>query len=780
LPETNSTLYQQDATTRLQGYPLFVTRGIWGILVISALSLFVISLPLYYTHLLRACTDNSNPLCSIHGTLTNTGMQELQRLGYAPATYATYTIVLSIIGAGIWSGIGLWIFWRRSDDWMALFVAYFLITYSTNLVAGPTSLLATISPGWVIVATLMSLFAVSSLGLFFCLFPDGRLVPRWVGWVVAGYIVLQIVTLFPPFRSFFSAGVQSSWLTNLIFVGFLCVLVFAQLNRYWHLKNPVQRQQTKWVVFGSSAAIVGVIGADVPYLFVHSLAQSGMLELALNSIFYLVTLPIPLSICIAMARYRLYDIDVLINRTLVYGTVTCLLVLVYFGLVIVLQRVFQPLTGGSQFTVVISTLAIAALFQPLRGSVQQTINRRFYRSRYDTGRVLASFGLAIRREIDLTVLHEQLIAVIEQTLQPIPIILHYTNYAEDRSDDPLIDYFSHNSDTVEIEQLPATLPGVEALHKDHIALVVPLISQGDLVGRLGLGPRRGGQGYSLDDRHLLNTLASQVAPAIQVAQLVQGRQKEALERERVEQELRVAQRIQHSLLPEEIPTLPGWQIATCYQPAREVGGDFYDFFPFADGRMGLVIGDVSGKGVPAALVMAATHSILHAVVKADVSPGTVLSQTNNTLYSDVPPGMFVTCFYAIIDPHSGLLRYGNAGHDLPYRHAPGSVIELQARGMPLGLMPDMEYEEQESMLRPDEGVIFYSDGLVEAHNSARDMFGFPRMMRLLSEQGAGVNLIQFFLEQLHIFTGPGWTQEDDITLVTLQRTERDKGILAHS
>jgi serine phosphatase RsbU (regulator of sigma subunit)/predicted ATPase/Tfp pilus assembly protein PilF len=251
--------------------------------------------------------------------------------------------------------------------------------------------------------------------------------------------------------------------------------------------------------------------------------------------------------------------------------------------------------------------------------------------------------------------------------------------------------------------------------------------------------------------------------------LVQEQQEAALERERVEQDLLVARRIQHSLLPKEVPAFPGWQIATHYQPAREVGGDFYDFFPFADGRLGLAIGDVSGKGIPAALVMATTHSILHAVAKAAASPGAVLGQTNNTLHPDIPPGLFVTCFYVIIDPQTGLLRYANAGHDLPYRYAPGNVAELEARGMPLGLLPDMEYEEQETLLQPGEGVILYSDGLVEAHNPVREMFGFPRLKRLLSEHSTNADLIQLLLEHLQTFTGPTWTQEDDITLVTFQR-----------
>ena len=171
-------------------------------------------------------------------------------------------------------------------------------------------------------------------------------------------------------------------------------------------------------------------------------------------------------------------------------------------------------------------------------------------------------------------------------------------------------------------------------------------------------------------------------------------EQERVERERIEQELEVARSIQQASLPEEVPTPEGWQIAPYYQPAREVGGDFYDFLELADGRLGVVVGDATGKGVPAALMMASTRSTLRAVAQASESPGDVLSRVNDPLATDIPSNMFVTCFYAILDPKSATLSYANAGHDLPYLHRNGEAEELRARGMPLGLMPGMSYEEE--------------------------------------------------------------------------------------
>jgi serine phosphatase RsbU (regulator of sigma subunit)/ketosteroid isomerase-like protein len=251
-------------------------------------------------------------------------------------------------------------------------------------------------------------------------------------------------------------------------------------------------------------------------------------------------------------------------------------------------------------------------------------------------------------------------------------------------------------------------------------------------------------------------------------------EQEIRERERVEQELRVARSIQQASLPEEVPTLAGWQITPYYRPAREVGGDFYDFFELDDARLGLLVGDVTGKGVPAALVMASTRSMLRAVAQAlgSSSPGEVLSKVNDSLVADIPPNMFVTCFYAILEPESGTLSYANAGHDLPYLHRNGDTEELRARGMPLGLIPSMDYEEKEIALDAGEAALFYTDGLVEAHDSRGEMFGFPRLRALIAEHGEESSLEDLLLEELYSFVGEGWEQEDDITLLTLRRQDR--------
>ena len=341
--------------------------------------------------------------------------------------------------------------------------------------------------------------------------------------------------------------------------------------------------------------------------------------------------------------------------------------------------------------------------------------------------------------------------------------------------DPILAYLAGVSGVVEVEKLDLDSPALGQMREAGVKLLVPLVSQGELIGLLNLGPRLSQQEYSADDRKLLSDLATQTAPAVRVAQLVRQQQQEAKERERIEQELKVARLIQQTLLPKTLPELPGYEVAAYYQPAREVGGDFYDFMTLEDGRLGLVVGDVTDKGVPAALVMATTRTMLRAAAQRLLSPGEVLQRVNDVLVQDIPPNMFVTCLYAILDPETGRLVYANAGHDLPYRRRAGRggvADELRARGMPLGLMPGMGYEEKEMVLNRGESVLFYSDGLVEAHDPRREMFGFPRLQGLVgAHRSGGSALISFLLAELARFTGEGWEQEDDITLVTLDRPE---------
>lgn len=335
--------------------------------------------------------------------------------------------------------------------------------------------------------------------------------------------------------------------------------------------------------------------------------------------------------------------------------------------------------------------------------------------------------------------------------------------------DPLAGYLLGAAGVVDIAALELDSPALTVLREAGVRLVVPLISSGTLIGLLNLGPRLSERDYSGEDRRLLNALAGYAAPAMRVGQLVRQQQAEARQRERIEQELKIAQIIQQQFLPKSLPDLPSLHVAAFYRPARTVGGDFYDFIALPDGRVMVVVGDVTDKGIPAALVMASTHALLRGAAPRLISPGEVLAHVNDLLFADIPDHMFVTCLALVLDPATGVIEFANAGHDVPYVRTADGVAELRARGMPLGLMPGMEYEEKTFLLQPGDCALLHSDGLAEAHSPDREMFGFPRVAELVGRGSSGEALIDLCLTELAAFTGPDHEQEDDITLVTLHR-----------
>ena len=323
---------------------------------------------------------------------------------------------------------------------------------------------------------------------------------------------------------------------------------------------------------------------------------------------------------------------------------------------------------------------------------------------------------------------------------------------------------------VAVAELDVTSEAMDEVRRADVELIVPLIGQGELLGALYLGHRLSDQSYSADDRRLLNSLASRVAPAMKVAQLVRRQEVEAKERERIQQELRVAALIQQTLLPKELPSIEGWGVNAFYRPARAVGGDFYDFIDLGGNRHGVIIGDVTDKGVPAALVMATCRSMLRAAAPKHASPSAVLVEVNEAIVQEIPPNMFVTCLYAIFDTKDGDVVFANAGHNLPYVRTEHGVVELRATGMPLGLMPGMAYDETTYHMSDGDVMVLTSDGITEAHDPGREMYGFSRLMGRVAGRSRPEDLVAAIVGDLEAWTGPDAEQEDDITLVVVSRT----------
>lgn len=341
------------------------------------------------------------------------------------------------------------------------------------------------------------------------------------------------------------------------------------------------------------------------------------------------------------------------------------------------------------------------------------------------------------------------------------------------SDDPLRQMLANSEGPLAVDEIELSSPALDRMRREGVELLVPMVSGGELIAVLQLGARLSDQLYTEDDKRLLSGLAAQAAPALRVAQLLHEREEEARALERVEAELRVAQLIQHNFLPTELPAPPGWTVDAYYQPAREVGGDFYDFVELDGGLLGIVVGDVTDKGVPAALVMASTRSVLKAAAESLKHPALVLERVNDQLHGDIPERMFVTCLFGVLDPASGSFIFANAGHNLPVHIGPDRVDEPRATGMPLGMMPGSTYEEVEVELSDGDTLFLYSDALPEAHDPEGQMYGFEAVRRAVATAELD-SLISDVLAAVTSFTGAHWEQEDDITIVTISKAALSK------
>jgi hypothetical protein len=400
----------------LQGRWLLLARAAWVSVAILTTGVFISGLPSEFARLRSPCADPVS--CVWVPRLTVQSARELGELGLSVDLFASYWVAIEVSFVVISSAIGAAIFWRRSEDRMALFVSFMLLTLGAALTV-PYPLLD-LPLIWRLSAEVVSFIGAVSVVLLFYLFPDGRFVPRWTRWLalVCIFGVMVPSTFFPDrFLPIFGHPLAYA----LLGAGFAGTTLFAQVYRYRRVSTPTQRQQTKWVVFGF---VVALGGASMVALLDLAVPQGVLASLVGTTSFYLFTLLIPLSIAVAVLRYHLYGIDTLINRTLVYGSLTVTLVALYFGGIVVLQRLFVLLTGErSTVAVVASTLLIAALFTPLRHQIQSLIDRRFYRRKYDARRTMEAFSAKLRDEMDLNALSEDLVGVVRETMQPAHLSL---------------------------------------------------------------------------------------------------------------------------------------------------------------------------------------------------------------------------------------------------------------------------------------------------------------------------------------------------------------------
>ena len=571
--------------------------------------------------------------------------------------------------------------------------------------------------------------------------------------------VLDPSRLAPPWRYIWTGGIPAA----------LVVIAWLRLRN----QAPERRRQIRPVLIALAVILAAYLvlvllrpelGSDAFGLVLATPRLQALYEI--NSLLLITgaVFALPFSIVVAVVRYRLFDIDLLVNRALVYGALTGVVTLVFLAVTIVTAAAAggilgQEVTGtqvgqAAAIAGVITGTVMAGGLQPLRRRLQRSVDRYFYREKFDAERALDGFSSRLIDVFDAGVLKAEVVGLVTSTLRPkwvdiypassIPPALAATTYARS----PLV----------------GVLPGME--------VAVPIRSNDQVIGVMGLGPRLSGVPYRGLDLQFLGKVAERVGPAMRMVELVERQETDRVHRERYEQELNVARRIQRELLPREVPQPEGWRFEVFYEPAREVGGDFYDFYDLGDGRVGVAVGDVTDKGMPAALVMASCRTVLRGIALGDrsLAPGEVLRRANELLVGDIPSGMFITCLYGRLEPDTGVFRFSNAGHNLPLHKTQEGALEVRARGMPLGLMADMEYEAAVAVIGEKQCLVLTSDGITEARDSDRVMFGFDRMRETIASAPSGGALQTLLLAQQG-FTGDG-EQEDDITVIALNRLSR--------
>ena len=406
--------------TTLRGGWLGFARAMWLLVAVLALGLFVASIPPHFAQLRTVCTGTT---CG-DAQPTPAGVQSLRGLGLSIGFYAVYFLTLEIVFALVFFAIAIAIFWRKSNERLVFLVALMLVTVGA-IFPEVTSVLTERRAAWNVVVRLLKSLSIVSFTIFCYLFPDGRFVPRWTRIAAVFMVAWQVPEIFFP-TSHLSMRNRTPLLDFLFYASWFSTMVFAQIYRYRYVSSPRQRQQTKWVVFGMTAALVGFLLAAIVLPVISPLNQPGSLYfLLVNTATYLSVLLIPLSLAVAILYSRLWDIDVLINHALVYGVLTAVLGLTYYGSVVLLQHLFRVLTGLERqgLVTVTATLTLAALFTPLRRRIQDFIDRRFYRRTYNAARTLQAFSATLSHEVDLDKLSADLVAVVEATMQPSHVSL---------------------------------------------------------------------------------------------------------------------------------------------------------------------------------------------------------------------------------------------------------------------------------------------------------------------------------------------------------------------
>lgn len=635
-------------------------------------------------------------------------------------------------------------------------------------------------------------------------FPHEKRVPRWLVFLRP----LGRVVRFPLYGVSLLLFVVATILTVLIYTTgeitpeslvlhqvvvvlyfFGCIVsgVGAFIHSFAKTRSAVMRRKLRGVVIGTAVALV-------PIVFVNIWRQiRPESDFTWAPAVYLLAAALPVSFGHAIVRYRLLDVELIIKRSILYTLLTAFLAMTYLVFVELVSRLLQQVTGSSDIpATLLSLFLIALLFSPARELFQKWVDRTFYREKYEHRKTLHDFSTALTSILDRNVLLRQMTERISTSLHVPKVAVFLRDpagtglvlrgetglagldpaCARFDGEDRIPGLLKSRAEILQVEQM-SEVERAEALTEAErarigeldTALLLPLLSGDEMVGLISLGRKRSGGFYSREDHQLLRTLANHAALAIENSTLHHN----TIEKERLEQELRLAREIQLGFLPSAPPDLPEVELAARNVPCEEIGGDYYDFIITRPYGLGIAIGDATGDGVPAALLMANLQASFRMEATVHTSPADALARVNAFTYRQTQDTRFVTFFYGVIDLKTGLFRYANAGHNPPMLvHPIGTWRYLDDSDLILGVDPGTVYREHALHLSEGDMLVLYTDGVTDEPNANEESFGMKRLEQIVipNRHLPPADLCERILAEVTEFMGeePG----DDVTLMVVK------------
>ncbi len=708
----------------------------------------------------------------------------------------------SILVGAVFLIIGILVFRRKPQDprafifflMSAIASAFFFAAYEHKPVLG-FDVVGSWTIAQIVITTMqgMAVLLLPSLFLHFALiFPKERPVvkkhPQIFIWIygltalVGITAAALIATKGPVARS--SEGDATLLLflivglTVLLWFWFYTIATCVALFRSYRESGIEEKQQVCWPLLGtllvvSCPFVVPIV--KTAWGALHGRWVEINISIGYEGVPNLIYLLIPISFAFGILKYRLMDIDLIIKKTIIYASVTGIVLILYFALVFGLGGlVVESIGVKSQWVTIFFTLAIAAVFIPLRNRVQNVVDRRFFRKKYDYPTALKTLS----REFSQAVEQQAMLKLVAEHLQPVlqnrSVVIFsrgtyeraYVASAKAGLPDEILGQLKFEIDSQLLVMMDSPFevhtkdfPETEklTLRKAGSAFIVPVKLKNELVGLISLGTKLSDEDYDAEDKDFLASVAEQMAVGVDRIRL----------REQ-ERDFEKTREIQQGLLPKQIPQLPGYEIACAWQPARAVAGDYYDVIKLSESALGICIADVVGKGMPAALLMSNLQAIVRAMASEDMPSKQLCEKVNRVISSNMTPGKFITFFYCLLEAQNKKLVYSNAGHNRPILfHQDGSWLELKEGGLALGMSRERNYEQGEIELKSGDRLLLFTDGVTEVVNAEREEFGEERLIDLLANNLnlRAAELQKKVVEAVTEFSGGDF--QDDITLVII-------------